>query len=185
MSQTLKIFFLKQNSLTHYICILPLNLAHSVVPEPLTYLEFVTSPSMEILPRDHFEKSSIIRREIYDDSSLKHDDSLRIQFIAFNRTFSIHLEPNLDLFHPEATITIHHSNNTKTTTRLRPEDHRLYKGVLLDIDSTDNRLNEDIVGFERMSLSEELSHSSGVLGWARIQIHDDGGYAKVYFIFMK
>ncbi|RIA86122.1 Metallo-peptidase family M12-domain-containing protein [Glomus cerebriforme] len=133
---------------------------------------------MEILPRDrlnHFEQSSIIRRDIEADSSLRHDDSLRIQFIAFNRTFSIHLEPNLDLFHPEATITIHHSNKTKTTTRLRPEDHRLYKGVLLDIDSTDSRLSEDIVGLKRMSLSEELSYSSGVLGWARIQVHDDGG----------
>ncbi|GES82535.1 zinc metalloprotease [Rhizophagus clarus] len=149
--------------------------AHSVVPEPLTYLEFVTNPSMEVLPRDHLAKTSIIRRDIYEDSSLRHDDSLRIQFIAFNRTFSIHLEPNLDLFHPEATITVHHSNNTKTTTRLRPEDHRLYKGVLLDIDSTDNRLNEDIIGLRRRSLSEELSYSSGVLGWARIQIHDDGG----------
>lgn len=152
-----------------------------MVQEPLTYLEFVTNPSMEILPRDRFEKTSIIRRDIYDDSSLRHDDSLRIQFIAFNRTFSIHLEPNLDLFHPEATIVIHHSNNTKTTTRLRPEDHRLYKGVLLDIDSTDTRLSEDTIGLRRRSLSEELSYSSGVLGWARIQVHDDGGYAKVYF----
>jgi hypothetical protein len=151
-----------------------------VVPEPLTYLEFVSSPTMEILPRDRFEKTSIIRRDIYDDT-LRHDDSLRIQFTAFNRTFSIHLEPNLDLFHPEATITIHHSNNSKTTTRLRPEDHRLYKGVLLDIDSTDTRLNEDIIGLRRRSLSEELSYSSGVLGWASIQIHDDGGYAKVCF----
>ncbi|POG62407.1 hypothetical protein GLOIN_2v1485446 [Rhizophagus irregularis DAOM 181602=DAOM 197198] len=155
--------------------VLLLSRAHSVVQEPLTYLEFVTNPSMEILPRDRFEKTSIIRRDIYDDSSLRHDDSLRIQFIAFNRTFSIHLEPNLDLFHPEATIVIHHSNNTKTTTRLRPEDHRLYKGVLLDIDSTDTRLSEDTIGLRRRSLSEELSYSSGVLGWARIQVHDDGG----------
>ena len=147
----------------------------------MTYLEFVTNPIIEILPRDRLDylKSSIINIE--DDSSLRHDDYLRIQFVAFNRTFSIHLEPHLDLFHPEATVTIHHSDNSKTTTRLRPEDHRLYKGVLLDIDSTDNRFNEDIVGLKRMSLSEELSHSSGVLGWARIQIYDDGGYAKFYF----
>jgi hypothetical protein len=149
----------------------------------LTYLEFVTNPSIEILPRNrpsNFEPS-IIHRDIEDDSPLRHDDFLRVQFTAFNRTFCIHLEPNLELFHPEATITIHHSDNTKTTTRLRPEDHRLYKGVLLDIDSSDNRMKEDIVGFRRMSLSEELSHSSSVLGWARIQVHDDGGYAKVYF----
>ncbi|CAI2188868.1 7272_t:CDS:10, partial [Funneliformis geosporum] len=154
---------------------------HSLAPNPLSYLEFIGNPSIEILPRnipDHSESSSIVRRYIEDDGPLRYDDSMRIQFIAFNRTFSIHLEPNLDLFHPEATITIHHSNNSKTTTRLRHEDHRLYKGVVLDIDSTDIRLNEDIVGFKRRSLSEELSYSSGVLGWARIQVHDDGGNNK-------
>ncbi|CAG8501757.1 3164_t:CDS:10 [Acaulospora morrowiae] len=152
--------------------------ATSVASNPLTYLEFVKNPSLRILPRDRFDHTqatTLKRTDSHQESSLRHDDSMRIQFVAFNQTFNLHLEPNLDLFHPEATITIYHANQTSTTTRLIHDDYRLYKGVLLDTDSTDKRLNEDIIGLKRRSLSEELEYSTGVLGWARIQILDDGG----------
>ena len=89
----------------------------------MTYLEFVTNPSIEILPRNRpdYLESSIEHTE--DDSSLRHDDFLRIQFVAFNRTFSIHLEPHLDLLHPEATIIIHNSDNSKKISRLSFVDY--------------------------------------------------------------
>ncbi|CAG8457929.1 1368_t:CDS:10 [Acaulospora colombiana] len=103
---------------------------------------------------------------------------MRIQFVAFNRTFNLHLEPNLDLFHPEATITIYHADQTSTTTPLIHDDYRLYKGVVLDSEETDKRLDEDIIGLKRRSLSEEIENSVGVLGWARIQVLDDGGTNK-------
>ncbi|CAG8714481.1 14803_t:CDS:1, partial [Dentiscutata heterogama] len=111
---------------------------------PIAYLEFVGNPCIEILYRNRFDTTSLSRRDLEIDTSLRHDDSLRLKFVAFNRTFNIHLEPNTDLFHPEATLTIHHSNKTSTVTRLLPQDYRLYKGVLLDVDSTDRRLSEDI-----------------------------------------
>ncbi|CAG8565711.1 12531_t:CDS:10 [Cetraspora pellucida] len=138
---------------------------------------------MEILPRNRFDATSLSRRDFELDSSLQHDDSLRLKFVAFNRTFNIHLEPNTDIFHPEATITIHHKNKTSTTTRLIPQDYRLYKGVLLDVDSTDRRLSEDIVGLKRLSLHEELSTLPSVLGWARIIVLNDGSLNNKHLTF--
>ncbi|RIB06541.1 Metallo-peptidase family M12-domain-containing protein [Gigaspora rosea] len=129
------------------------------------------------------DTTSLSRRDLEFDSLLQHDDSLRLRFVAFNRTFNIHLEPNTDLFHPEATITIHHNNKTSTTTKLLPQDYRLYKGVLLDVDSTDKRLSEDIVGLKRLSLHEELSNSPGVLGWARVMVLNDGSVNQKHLTF--
>ncbi|CAJ0646015.1 1515_t:CDS:10 [Entrophospora sp. SA101] len=149
--------------------------ADSYSSNPLTYLEFVSDPSIDILPRNRFESHNqeYLIQDL-DDKSLRHDDSMRIRFIAFNRTFNLHLEPHYDLLHPEATITIHHADDTSTTTRLLLDDHRLYKGYLLDVKFTDKRLTEDMIGLKRKSLSEELFGSVGVLGWASIHVHDDG-----------
>ncbi|CAG8696745.1 17214_t:CDS:10, partial [Gigaspora rosea] len=156
---------------------------YSTAPRPLTYLEFVGYPRMDILARNRMDTTSLSRRDLEFDSLLQHDDSLRLRFVAFNRTFNIHLEPNTDLFHPEATITIHHNNKTSTTTKLLPQDYRLYKGVLLDVDSTDKRLSEDIVGLKRLSLHEELSNSPGVLGWARVMVLNDGSVNQKHLTF--
>jgi hypothetical protein len=153
------------------------SLGDSYSSNPLKYLEFISNPTIDILPRNRFESQNlgnIINLQYLDDEPLRHDDSVRIRFVAFNRTFNLHLEPQIDLFHPEATITIHHANKTSTTTRLLPEDHRLYKGYLLDVKFTDKRLTEDMVGLKRKSLSEELFSSVGILGWASIHIHNDG-----------
>ncbi|CAG8500803.1 10653_t:CDS:10 [Ambispora leptoticha] len=156
--------------------------AHSIASKPLTYLEFVSNPIIERLPRDRFEihnAASFSHRDpVKDKPSLRHDDSMRVQFVAFNQTFHLHLEPNLELYHSEAKITIYHSNNTKTISPLLPEDHRLYKGVVLGIDSTEKRLVEDIVGLKRRSLFEELAYTPGVLGWARIHVLDDGNLSE-------
>ncbi|RHZ61686.1 hypothetical protein Glove_346g184 [Diversispora epigaea] len=150
--------------------------ATSFASRPLTYLEFVGNPKIEIYPRDRFSSpSSSSSSSSSQNLKLRHDDSMRIQFIAFNKTFNLHLEPNIDLFHPKATITIHHADKTSTTKRLVPNDYRIYKGFLLDTESTDRRLNEDIIGIKRKDLLfEELSNSVGVLGWARISVLDDG-----------
>ncbi|CAG8512136.1 7004_t:CDS:10 [Ambispora gerdemannii] len=152
--------------------------AHSIASKPLTYLEFVGNPIIERLPRDRFEIHNAHRDPVKDSPSLRHDDSMRVQFVAFNQTFNLHLEPNLELYHAEAKITYHHSNNTSSTIRLLPEDHRLYKGIVLGIDSTEKRLVEDIIGLKRHSLFEELAYSPGVLGWARIHVLDDGNLSE-------
>lgn len=100
---------------------------------------------------------------------LRHDDSLRLQFSAFNASFNLHLIPNLDLFHPNA---VFHSEALGSHS-LKHEDYRVYRGVAVNDENTDMRWAQEQTGVWRDHYSLESETNKGILGWARIIIHHD------------
>ncbi|KAL1920889.1 uncharacterized protein VTP21DRAFT_11524 [Calcarisporiella thermophila] len=156
--------------LVHYfrICtwislIIPLSLAHSTFDPPLSHIEYLSPSHFEIIPRH--------RDAIFSSapSELRHDDSFRIHFKSFNKTFHLHLEPNPDFLHPDATITVHKPGGNAEIIPLR--DERVYKGWVTDNAEIGKRWwDEDWVGIERHDWSREHA-----IGWARIVVHEHPG----------
>ncbi|KAI8090415.1 Metallo-peptidase family M12-domain-containing protein [Thamnidium elegans] len=93
--------------------------ATSTQPSRLLKIETIKDPIITL----HGNKRSL----------LTHSDSFLLEFTAFERVISINLEPNRDLFHPEATVTIFNTNgSTNETKSLLPHDHFVYKGLVND-----------------------------------------------------
>lgn len=93
-------------------------LATSTQPSRLLKVETIENPTITVLGK---KKRSI----------LTHGDSFLLQFTAFQKPISINLEPNRDLFHSEAKVTIFNTNgSTNKTELLRPQDHLVYKGLV-------------------------------------------------------
>lgn len=77
------------------------------------------------------------------------NDPVRLSLVAYNTTFHLQLEPNSDLFHPQAVV--HHQGSS------RPVGNRnfmVYKGHVVDTDSLHG-------------------YPARKLGWARILIRHD------------
>lgn len=67
-------------------------------------------------------------KEHFEKRDLTHDDSFVLEFSAFDQLFKLSLEPNTELFHPEATVTVFNDSITQTVERLVPHDYLIYKG---------------------------------------------------------
>lgn len=98
------------------------------------------------------------------------EDTVRIQFNAFNTTFHLHLEPNLDLIHPEADLG-HHSDGRPVSRH----EIKAFKGIVVqDVHHSDRKWDRA----SRTSRAEKrtvdhMLHEEGVLGWARMMIEHD------------
>jgi hypothetical protein len=126
------------------------------------------------VPRDFYKRDiSLNPNHNGKVKDLRHDDSIRLQFSAFNTTFNLHLIPNLDLFHPNA---VFYSESSGLKESLKHEDHRIYRGVAVDAASTDARWAEEQTGVWRDRYSLENQPILGVLGWARIIVRHDLEY---------
>jgi hypothetical protein len=111
---------------------------------------------------------------------LRHDDSIRLQFSAFNTTFNLHMIPNLELFHPNAVFHLESSGSQS----LRHEDFRIYRGVVVDTAYSEARWTEEQTGVWRDRYSLDTDTSLGVLGWARIVVRHDLGYADFSLLYL-
>ncbi|KAI8889616.1 zincin [Backusella circina FSU 941] len=99
-----------------------------------------------------------------ETEKIKYDDSLRISFTAYNQTFTLHLSPNSDLFHPNAVI--HDAGGESIP--LDPKMYKVYRGHVVDPKKSRKRWLKE--------LSSNIQHDlpdSEILGWARILILDD------------
>ncbi|KAM3586924.1 hypothetical protein VKS41_001973 [Umbelopsis sp. WA50703] len=125
---------------------------------------------MQIVPRDFYKRDmSLNPNHNAKVQQLRHDDSLRLQFSAFNSSFNLHLIPNLDLFHSNA---VFHSESSGSHS-LKHEDYRIYRGVVVNDENTDIRWTQEQTGVWRDHYSLESETSQGILGWARIIVHHD------------
>ncbi|RUS24194.1 hypothetical protein BC938DRAFT_473965, partial [Jimgerdemannia flammicorona] len=129
--------------------------AHNHLSYPLGVVESISSPTLHILPRDPNNPSTLRRRSsnitpnpsyAHPHRTLEPEDSFRLRFTAYNSTFSLHLVPNLELFHPDATLTIVSEDGDETISKLDHDDFRIYRGVVVDETVTERRLMEDTVG---------------------------------------
>ncbi|KAI9594865.1 Metallo-peptidase family M12B Reprolysin-like-domain-containing protein [Syncephalis fuscata] len=166
---------------------------------PLAHIEFIRDTNIDLLPRLIAESNkatnphaTLVRRslllnangqylanqtneKVENDPQLKHDDTFRLSFRAYNQTFHLHLRPHVGLLHPEAQIRLHQPDGSVKEEPLRDEDIRVYTGVVVRPSHSDRRLQEDTLGVVRLRLEEKehLDHSSEVVGWARILVHED------------
>lgn len=146
-------------------------IAHSVNNRKLERIEPLNAVSLDIAPRPEafFEKRSLTANPAYVPKSpkaIEYDDILRLSLTAYNQTFHLHLHPNTDLFHPNAVV-----NYGGYEERIRPQDYRVYRGLVIDSAYSDDRWKEDQAGVWRDELTAE--HEPGVLGWARIIVRHD------------
>ncbi|KAG2175963.1 hypothetical protein INT44_000441, partial [Umbelopsis vinacea] len=98
---------------------------------------------------------------------LRHDDSFRLKFKAFNTTFHLHLMPNRELFHHEAFLVIDNDNLNRQP--LRQKDYRIYKGVVIPPHISDRQLALADIGVLNHLWEDEAMYS----GWARIVVRHD------------
>ncbi|KAI9488177.1 Metallo-peptidase family M12-domain-containing protein [Zychaea mexicana] len=145
--------------------------SHSVPAERISRIEPLDNP--EIILHHHTTKQHS------PATTIKHSDSFTLRFTAFDTRISLHLTPNHDLFHPDATtLTYGHGERRRKTDAdndddddddsiddfveeaLHPHDHRIFKGVA------------------------EIDDGSTASGWARITIvRDDDEHPYPYPLF--
>jgi hypothetical protein len=125
---------------------------------------------LDILPRQ--EKPLHRRRSLprsLDANVLRHSDTFRLTLSAFDQTFYLHLEPNDDLIHPAAHVKYFRAGQLDRIEPLLRESFRVYHGYVLHSDHTEQRLREDAAGGVAWP-----QRNDGVLGWARIMVHQQG-----------
>ncbi|KAJ8659821.1 hypothetical protein O0I10_004414 [Lichtheimia ornata] len=95
----------------------------SLLPQRISRIESVIDPKLSILTpssSNNDKRSSLVQ----------HTDSLTLQFTAFDTLFTLHLAPNLDLFHTNATIRIFNDNDNDDDIEetLEPSEFRIFRG---------------------------------------------------------
>ncbi|KAF9434891.1 hypothetical protein BGZ76_007252, partial [Entomortierella beljakovae] len=143
---------------------------HSTARSAITRSEHISNLQHDILPRNYYDPAPLKKRGSSLSNSpleiIKHDDIVRIQFTAYNTTFHLHLEPNLDLIHPEADFGEH---------KISKDEIMAFKGVVVqDEDHSDIKWDRAArtSRMEKRSV-EHMLHEGGVLGWARMMIEHD------------
>ncbi|KAF8980760.1 hypothetical protein BGZ46_003721 [Entomortierella lignicola] len=122
----------------------------------------------DILPKGYNDPFSIKRRD--DDfstiPSIAKDDTVRLQFTAYNTTFHLHLEPNLDLIHPEADLGGYNISN---------DDIMAFKGIVVQDEHHSNRKWDRAASTSKAlkHTVEHMLHEDGVIGWARMMVEHD------------
>ncbi|KAL1916392.1 uncharacterized protein VTP21DRAFT_5583 [Calcarisporiella thermophila] len=94
-------------------------------------------------------------------------DRVRLNVHAYGQTFRLHLEPNAEIFHAEATATVYHDGD-KSTEAMRREDWWIYRGWVIEEDQSDKRWIREKAG--AVMENERKGHR----GWARIVFHREG-----------
>lgn len=143
-------------------------IAHNLQPSRLKRAVALEEPILEIvdrpLPIGRF-KAKRDNRPSHTD--LRHDDSFRLKFKAFNATFYLHLMPNRDILHQDAFFTVDNDDTTKKA--LRREDYRIYKGAVLPFNLSDRQLGLADIGVANYLWEDEALS----LGWARVVVRND------------
>ncbi|GMK53918.1 hypothetical protein CspeluHIS016_0105040 [Cutaneotrichosporon spelunceum] len=141
--------------------------AHSLRPPPVRRVHHPSRSTVRIVPRG---ASSLSRRAISPQpNTLRHDDSLLLTAsVASMAPFEVALllRPTEYLFHPDAKVTIQHSDGSSTSQALRAEDWRLYQGEVVRPAWIERVWAEEVAGVEHSPVA--------FLGRASVMVHDAG-----------
>ncbi|KAG0222495.1 Metallo-peptidase family M12-domain-containing protein [Mortierella sp. GBAus27b] len=139
--------------------------AHSSAWPTITRSEHVAGLRHEILPRS----APLVKRGVNSQAARPHiitrDDTIRLQFSAYNTTFHLYLEPNTDFIHPEADLG-----------DLSHDDIKAFKGVVVQDEEYSNSKWKRASTTSRIAKRtvEHMLYEEGVVGWARMMVeHDD------------
>ncbi|KAK9718179.1 hypothetical protein K7432_005694 [Basidiobolus ranarum] len=155
------------------VSLLSLVKAHSTVdPDArLSNYDFVSNPQIDIYRHSYDDTHpKVTKRSLKNIPQLLHDDSFRVQFQAFNRTFHLHMEPNTDLIHPQAEIVTYDSTGNPKSERLFSQKYLVYKGLVVEPEYSESMLNQEIIGLHS---PYRIDPNAASKGWARLLVHQD------------
>ncbi|KAF9938922.1 hypothetical protein BGZ65_011906, partial [Modicella reniformis] len=138
-----------------------LNLRHDILPRSAPYALHHDQP----LAKRSAEQKLSARPNI-----ISRDDTIRLQFSAFNTTFHLYLEPNTELIHPDVDL----------GPDLSHEDIKAFKGVVIqDEHYSDHKWKRaSTTSWIAKRTVEHMLYEQGVVGWARMMIEHDDDSAK-------
>ncbi|KAI9246490.1 Metallo-peptidase family M12-domain-containing protein [Phascolomyces articulosus] len=134
--------------------------SHSMAAERISRIETLNDPTLSI--HNNIQQPTTTTKT----TIIRHSDTFTLRFNAFDTFINLHLIPNLDLFHPDATLLIYGKNQhndddddimIEEEKPLHPHEHRIYKG--------------------------DAKADDGSTGWARIIIRDDDEHTYPYPLF--
>ncbi|KAG0287611.1 hypothetical protein BGZ98_004585, partial [Dissophora globulifera] len=133
-----------------------LNLRHDILPRTAPYDQHRGQP---------LAKRNADQRLSAHPNIITRDDTVRLQFSAFNTTFHLYLEPNTDLIHPEANL----------GPDIFLEDIKAFKGVVIqDKEYSDHKWKRAVTTSRIPKRTvEHMLYEEGVVGWARMMVEHD------------
>ncbi|KAL7752883.1 swr1 complex component [Sorochytrium milnesiophthora] len=116
-------------------------------------------------------------QEWLDHHHISADDSFRMIFSAYNRTFFLHMKPNPHVVHPDATVEVHREDGTVERKPLR-DAARVYAGtVYADREQSDRQWELQHMGVDAavdFSQPADQLLPTAAVDKARIVMHHDG-----------
>ncbi|KAF9960260.1 hypothetical protein BGZ72_007518 [Mortierella alpina] len=145
--------------------------AHSTALPTITRSEHILRVRHDILPKGYNDPLPLHKRggsepRPQGPADIKKDDTIRLQLTAYNTTFHLHLEPNLDLIHPDADLGDSGFNR---------DEVKAYKGIVVQDEGYSNQRWDRAARTttaEKRTI-EHMLHEEGVLGWARMMVERD------------
>ncbi|KAI8086477.1 Metallo-peptidase family M12-domain-containing protein [Halteromyces radiatus] len=101
-------------------------------------------------------------------TNIQHDDSIRLLFEAYDQLFAIHLTPNLDLLHPQATFVYDGKSEP-----IHPHQFRIYRGHVYRPSISNRRWQYDKLGVIFPLFDQINNDDKDSLGWARLVLRHD------------
>ncbi|GJJ72630.1 hypothetical protein EMPS_04988 [Entomortierella parvispora] len=156
------------------LMLVPLAQAHSSAWPTITRSEHILNLRHDILPKAPstapLGKRSPEQPLAGDPGLVRMEDTIRLQFSAFNTTFHLHLEPNLDLIHPDADLG-HHADGRPVSRH----EIKAFKGIVVQDEYHSDRKWDRASKTSKAEKRtvEHMLHEEGVLGWARMMVEHD------------
>ncbi|KAL7752905.1 hypothetical protein RI367_001908 [Sorochytrium milnesiophthora] len=155
--------------------------SYDTTGDELTYYELLATPTLERGRRRTYGTDLHKRSEprIVDGQHhhISADDSFRMIFSAYNRTFFLHMKPNPHVVHPDATVEVHREDGTVERKPLR-DAARVYAGtVYADREQSDRQWELQHMGVDAavdFSQPADQLLPTAAVDKARIVMHHDG-----------
>ncbi|KAG0249104.1 hypothetical protein BG011_009578 [Mortierella polycephala] len=149
------------------------------IPENQKLYQYQQQPQQQAIYNQHLRKRNVKKRNSSSRKSsgggglaiVQKDDKLRVEFTAFNQTFYLHLEPNLDLVHPKLDLM-----GQKDLESL--EDIKPFKGIVLQDETLSMQKWKRAMDYTPTAAGgpktvEQILYEEGVVGWARMMVEHD------------
>ncbi|CAO3570025.1 unnamed protein product [Mortierella alpina] len=145
--------------------------AHSTALATITRSEHILHIRHDVLPKGYNDPLPLHKRSDSESrprgaAGIKKDDTIRVQLTAYNTTFHLYLEPNLDLIHPDADLGDDDFDR---------DEIKAYKGIVVQDEGYSDRRWDRAArtsAVEKRTI-EHMLHEEGVLGWARMMVERD------------
>ncbi|KAG0349564.1 hypothetical protein BG004_004417 [Podila humilis] len=157
-----------------FLLLVSLSVSAHFTPPTITRTEHIHSIRHDILPRkasfEHHRDQPLAKRNLESTLAanpglISRDDTVRVQFSAYNTTFHLYLEPNHDLIHPDADL----------GPDVSIQDIKAFKGIVIQDAHHSERKWTRAATTSRVEKRtvEHMLYEDGVVGWARMMIEHD------------